>query len=108
MKKLFVVLASVTLAVSAWGQSMVEANIGHSEAVDISECAAAIAHQDAIKVLERNYDPDTLAIIQRWSLSVLLLRDRGNLRRGYYNLITGYKSYESYPEYTVCWHYPLK
>lgn len=105
MKKILVVLASLTLAVSAWGQSRVEAVGSERERADISDCAAAIAHRDAIKVLEANREPDTTYGEKVWSLTVLLLRDRGALRRGYYTLGT---VHEIFPIYTVCWHIPLK
>ena len=98
MKKLIVAASLLLMSVSAWGQSIVVAEESEKTFVDIADCAAAIAHRDAIKVLEAFDLPDS-------SVSVLLLRDRGGLKRGYYWL---YHEHIQGPLYTECWYYPIK
>ena len=79
MKKLFVGLASLTLAVSAWGQSRVVADSRRE--MPIQTCLSAFEHRKAILVYENT------SIDNGGGKIVLLLERQGRLDAGYYMLV---------------------
>ena len=74
MKKILVGLASLTLAVSAWGQSSLVADYGRP--APIEDCISAMKHRDAIKVRDAGWDYSS---IQRYFyvVTTLLLSTNG-------------------------------
>ena len=101
MQKPLVVLASLTLAVSAWGQVIV--NAGRSVPVPIEDCHSAMQHRDAIKVHEEVYES---SYTQYFVQTVLMLRSTNRLDAGYYSL--EHQSRSRSPKMTVCLHFSLQ
>ena len=82
MKKLFVGLASVTLAVSAWGQSRVIAD--SLMETPIQNCLSAFEHREAVLIYEGNRSVNSGVEVNK---VVVLLERQGRLQSGYYHLI---------------------
>ena len=103
MKKLFVGLASVTLAVSAWGRNGVVAD--DSRGIPIDDCILAMKHRDAFMVRDVVWE-DTFLQRNFALKTVLLLRPTNGLDAGYYSLI--HEHLEIRPLKTYCGHFPFK
>ena len=101
MKKLLVGLASVTLAVSAWGQSRVSAHVDSTRDMPIQNCLSAFEHREATLVYEANNSRNG---VTRVTKIVLLLERQGRLDSGYYQLTHELYSSEFV---TVCQFRPL-
>ena len=108
MKKLFVGLASVTLAVSAWGQSRAVANKDSRVQMPLAECGEAISHPDSILVQQGvpqhglNYEEYPISQI---TTTVLVLRSTAGIRQGYYFLYHSANSATNSPRQTFCYHF---
>ena len=108
MKKVFVVLASAMLTVSAWGQSVVRRIDGSDSSRDLSECAAAIAHRDSILVFQGRTDHNMSGIDFEWYVTtVIVLRSRGDFSRGYYELRHQFDKLILSPNVSNCIHYRI-
>ena len=108
MKKLFAGLASVTFAMSAWGQSHVRAYENSLIHMPLAECGEAISHPDSILV-QQGLSQHGFSYAELpnsiFGTTVLVLRSTGGIHQGYYYLAHEVDTATMFPIRTICNHF---